>query len=67
MIDLRSELCKTCAHTKVCMKDKNLCGDRFVQPHPLMGITEEAWERFKEWERQGFPCDEYLEGDKDDE
>lgn len=49
------------------MKDKNLCGDTFVMPHPLLGNTEEAWKRFKEWEKQGFPCDDYLEGDKDDE
>lgn len=58
--DLRSELCKSCLHTKVCCHDKNLFGDFFVPPHPLLGKTEEAWQRFKEREAAGFPCEDYL-------
>ena len=59
-VDMRSELCKTCAHTKVCMKDKNVAGDHFVAGHPLLFDNENLFEKFKEWEKAGFPCDDYL-------
>ena len=61
MKDMRSEKCKTCIHTKVCGKDLNTVGEMFVPPHPILGKTEEAWERFKEREAQGFPCEDRLE------
>lgn len=62
MIDMRSEKCKSCIHTKVCMKDLNLVGEMFVPPHPILGETEEAWERYKEKKAKGFPCEDYLKG-----
>lgn len=56
-IDMRAELCKTCIHTKVCFHDKNLVGDTFV-----CGFSDldGAWEKFKELEKAGFPCDDYI-------
>ena len=61
-LDFRSEMCKTCIHTKVCAKDKNVIGDVFMPPNPLLGQTEQAWEKFKEWKEKGFPCDDYESG-----
>ncbi len=56
----KSELCKSCAHTKVCMKDKNVCGDVFVAGNPMIFDNNELWEKYKEWEAKGFPCEDYL-------
>ena len=61
---LRSEMCKSCAHTKVCMKDKNLCGDVFVMGHPCFFDNDELYRRYKEWEAAGFPCEDYLQEQK---
>lgn len=61
MIDMRSEKCKTCVHTKVCTNDLNVVGEMFVSPNPILGNTEEKWERFKKRKAQGFPCDDRLE------
>jgi hypothetical protein len=58
---MRSDLCKTCAHTKVCFKDKNLIGDVFISGNPLFFDNNELYQKFKEREAQGFPCDDYLE------
>ena len=58
--DLRSELCKTCAHTKVCFKDKNLFGDVFIAGNPMFFDNEKLFEKFKEREAAGFPCDDYM-------
>ncbi len=55
-----SELCKTCIHTKVCMKDKNLIGDVFVMGHPMFFDNDKLYEKYKERERQGFPCKDYM-------
>ena len=44
------------------MKDLNLIGERFIPPHPILGETEEAWERYKERKAKGFPCDDYMKG-----
>lgn len=60
MIDFRSDLCKTCIHTPVCIKDKNIVGDTFVAGNPLIFDNNELFEKFKEWKAAGFPCDEYL-------
>ena len=60
-MDLRSEMCKTCIHTKVCNRDKNLIGDRFFAGNPLIFDNEEKWKQYKEWEKAGFPCDEYIQ------
>ena len=35
-IDMRSDLCKTCIHTKVCFKDKNIIDDRFMMGYPVL-------------------------------
>jgi hypothetical protein len=56
----KSELCKSCAHTKVCMKDKNICGDVFVAGNPMIFDNNELWEKYKEREAKGFPCEDYL-------
>ena len=59
---MKSKLCETCVHTKVCMRDKNIVGDVYVAPHPLFFDEEykqKAWENYKERETMGFPCDEY--------
>ena len=57
---MKAELCKTCAHTKVCIKDKNRCGDMFVMGHPCFFNNDELYRRYKEWEAAGFPCDDYI-------
>ena len=57
----KSKLCESCIHTRVCWRDKNLVGDVFVAGHPLLFDNGELYEKFKEWEKQGFPCDEYIE------
>lgn len=62
MTNNRSELCKTCIHTKVCGKDKNLFGDVFISGNPLFFDNDKLYEEFKERERQGFPCEDYLKG-----
>ena len=60
IIDIRAELCKTCIHTKVCRRDKNLVGDRFVLGNPIVFDNQKLWEDFKKREAAGFPCDDYL-------
>lgn len=57
---MKSELCKTCIHTKVCMKDKNLVGDVPVMGHPMFFDNDKLYEEYKERERQGFPCEDYI-------
>lgn len=56
----KSELCKKCAHTKVCFKDKNLFGDLFVAGNPMIFDNKKLYEKFKERENRGFPCDDFL-------
>ena len=56
----KSELCKKCAHTKVCFKDKNLFGDVFVAGNPMLFDNKKLYEKFKEREKNGFPCDDFL-------
>ena len=57
--DMRSDLCKTCIHTKVCSKDKNIIGDNFMMGHPILFENDKLWERYKEWGAKGFPCEDY--------
>lgn len=57
---MKAELCKTCIHTNVCCRDKNTVGDRFVMGHPMFFDNDELFKKYKEWEANGFPCDEYL-------
>ena len=54
---MKAELCKTCIHTKMCLHDKNLVGDTFVRG---FSDLDDAWEKFKEWAKAGFPCDDYI-------
>ena len=58
--DIRAELCKTCIHTKVCGKGKNLVGDRFIFGNPVIFDNQKLWEDFKKHEAAGFPCNNYL-------
>ena len=55
-----SELCKTCIHTKICMKDKNLVGDVPVMGHPMFFDNDKLWAEYKERKKQGFPCEDYM-------
>lgn len=58
-----SELCKTCIHTKLCGKDKNLLGDVFVPGNPAFFDNEKLFEEFEKRKEQGFPCEDYLSVD----
>ena len=58
--DLRSERCKTCGHTKVCCKDKNLVGDVFVAGHPSVFNNEELYKKYEEQKEKWFLCDDYI-------
>jgi len=60
MIDMRSELCKRCIHTKVCHYDKNLVGDIFVPGNPMIFDNLKLWEEYKEREKAGFPCEDFF-------
>ena len=60
---MKSELCKSCIHTEVCGLDKNTVGDFYVAPNPWYFSEEyrkEAWEKYKEREAAGFPCEHYI-------
>ena len=57
---MKAELCKTCIHTKVCFKDKNLFGDVFISGNPMIFDNVELFEKFKKREAEGFPCDDYM-------
>lgn len=57
---MKAELCKSCIHTNVCRKDKNLVGDTFVPGHPLFCDNEKKWKEYEEWEKRGFSCDDYM-------
>ena len=59
-IDARSELCRSCIHTNVCVKDKNLFDDHFIPGHPMFTDNSALYEKFKEREKAGFPCKDYL-------
>lgn len=61
---MKSEMCKTCIHTNVCVKDKNTIGDVFVMGNPLVFDNKELFKKFKEWEAAGFPCDDYMPASK---
>ena len=45
------------------MKDLNVVGEMFIPPHPILGETKEAWERYKERKAKGFPCEDYMKSD----
>ena len=59
-MDLRAELCKTCIHTKVCMKDKNVFGDNFVGGNPMYTDNAELYKKYEIRKAAGFPCDDYV-------
>ena len=61
--DMRSELCKTCIHTRVCSRDKNIVGDIFVSGNPYFFDNKKLYEEYLERKKNGFPCDEYIGGD----
>ena len=63
---MSSELCKSCIHQQVCMLDKNMIGDVYIAPNPWFFDEEykkNSWEHYLEWEKQGFPCEEYFTKD----
>lgn len=64
---MKTEMCKTCIHNKLCMKDKNIIGmDLFCPPHPMLSTPEErkeAWEKFEKRKKEGFPCEDYFSND----
>ena len=61
MSDLRSDLCKKCIHTKVCMKDKNVCGDVFVPGNPMFFDNNKLWKEYEERKAKGFPCVDFVD------
>lgn len=61
MSDLRSDLCKKCIHTKVCMKDKNICGDVFVPGNPMIFDNNKLWKEYEERKAKGFPCVDFVD------
>lgn len=58
-----AELCKSCVHTKVCMKDKNLVGDVFVAGNPMFFDNKELYKKYEERKKAGFPCDDFMSAD----
>ena len=62
---MSSELCKTCVHAKVCYMDKNVLGDVFVLANPLFFDNQKRYEKFKEWEANGFPCENYMRSENE--
>lgn len=58
-----AELCKSCVHQKVCMKDKNLVGDVFVPGNPMLFDNAKLFAKYEERKKAGFPCDDYLPAD----
>ena len=59
---MKSEMCKTCIHTSVCVKDKNLFGDVFILGNPMFFDNKKLYEEFNKKEADGFPCEDYLTG-----
>ena len=57
---MKSELCKSCIHTNVCMKDKNIIGDTFFLANPMLFDNSERLREFEKREADGFPCDDYI-------
>jgi len=57
---MKSKLCLSCAHTKVCFLDKNVVGDIFVPGHPMFFDNDELFKQFEERKAAGFPCDNYM-------
>ncbi len=58
-----AELCKSCVHTKVCMKAKNLVGDIFIPGNPMFFDNEELYKKYEERKKAGFPCDDFMPAD----
>lgn len=56
----RAELCKSCIHRYVCMKDKNISGDVFVPGNPMIFDNEKLYENYSDWKKAGFPCGDYY-------
>ena len=56
----KSEQCRKCIHTNVCMKDKNLFGDIFIAGNPMIFDNEKLFQEFKKRQEEGFSCKDYL-------
>lgn len=57
---MKSEMCLSCAHTKVCFKDKNVVGDVFVAGNPMIFDNTELFRKYEARKAVGFPCDDYM-------
>ena len=60
MIDMRSEMCKKCIHTKLCYHTKNILGDVFVAGNPDVYDNSKLWKKYEEWKDKGFPCNDFF-------
>lgn len=58
--DMKAELCKTCIHTNVCLRDKNIIGDVFVAGHLTFFDNQKLYEEYERRKAAGFPCKDYL-------
>ena len=57
----KADLCRTCIHTDVCVKDKNLFGDVFVMGNPAYFDNQKLYEEYLKRKEEGFPCEDYIE------
>lgn len=55
-----SKMCESCIHHKVCLKDLNIVGEKFVPGNPIFFDNEELYKKYKDWEAKGFPCEDYI-------
>ena len=58
---MKSSLCRSCIHSNVCRKDKNIVGDMFVMGNPMIFNNDALYEKYKQREKDGFPCEDYLQ------
>lgn len=57
---MKSERCKACIHTKVCMKDLNVVGEFFMPGHPMLFDNEKLFKKYEERKKAGFPCKDFI-------
>ena len=58
---MKSELCKTCIHTKLCLFDKNIIGDDiFVPGNPAFFDNNKLFAEYEKRKEYGFPCEDYF-------
>ena len=57
---MKSERCKACIHTKVCMKDLNVVGEFFMPGNPMLFDNEKLFKKYEERKKAGFPCKDFI-------